>query len=66
VRVLLPFPPGGPSDMVMRLAADKMQAVLKQPVVIENRPAPAATWARPRWHAPRATATPGCSAPTRC
>jgi tripartite-type tricarboxylate transporter receptor subunit TctC len=36
--VLLPFPPGGPSDMVMRLAADKMQAVLKQPVVIENRP----------------------------
>jgi tripartite-type tricarboxylate transporter receptor subunit TctC len=38
VRVLLPFPPGGPSDMVMRLAADKMQAVLKQPVVIENRP----------------------------
>ena len=38
IRVVLPFPPGGPSDMVMRLAAEKMQAALKQPIVIENRP----------------------------
>lgn len=38
VRVVLPFPPGGPSDIVMRLAADKMQAALKQPVVIDNKP----------------------------
>ena len=38
LRVVLPFPPGGPSDIVMRLAAEKMQAVLKQPVVIDNRP----------------------------
>lgn len=38
VRVVLPYPPGGPSDIVMRLAAEKMQAVLKQPVVIENKP----------------------------
>lgn len=38
LRVVLPFPPGGPSDIVMRLAAEKMQATLKQPVVIENRP----------------------------
>ena len=38
VRVVLPFPPGGPSDIVMRLAAEKMQATLKQPVVIENKP----------------------------
>lgn len=38
LRVVLPFPPGGPSDIVMRLAAEKMQAVLKQPVVIENKP----------------------------
>ena len=37
IRVALPFPPGGPSDMVMRLAADKMQVALKQPLVIENR-----------------------------
>ena len=38
IRVLLPFPPGGPSDIVMRLAAEKMQASLKQPVVIDNKP----------------------------
>jgi len=38
IRVVLPFPPGGPSDIAMRLAAEKMQATLKQPIVIENRP----------------------------
>ena len=30
IRVVLPFPPGGPSDIVMRQAAEKMQGeVLK-------------------------------------
>jgi tripartite-type tricarboxylate transporter receptor subunit TctC len=38
IRVVLPFPPGGPSDIVMRLAAEKMQATLKQTIVIENKP----------------------------
>ena len=38
LRVVLPFPPGGPSDIVMRLAAEKMQATLKQPVLIDNKP----------------------------
>jgi tripartite-type tricarboxylate transporter receptor subunit TctC len=38
IRVILPFPPGGPSDIVMRLAAEKMQLALKQPIVIENKP----------------------------
>jgi len=38
IRVVLPFPPGGPSDIVMRLAAEKMQAVLRQPIVIDNKP----------------------------
>jgi tripartite-type tricarboxylate transporter receptor subunit TctC len=38
IRVVLPFPPGGPSDIVMRLAAEKMQGVLKQPIVIDNKP----------------------------
>jgi tripartite-type tricarboxylate transporter receptor subunit TctC len=37
IKVILPFPPGGPSDIVVRMAAEKMQAVLKQSVVIENR-----------------------------
>ena len=38
IRVVLPFPPGGPSDIVMRLAAEKMQLSLKQPIVIDNKP----------------------------
>ena len=38
IRVVLPFPPGGPSDIVMRLAAEKMQVSLKQTIVIDNRP----------------------------
>ena len=38
IRVVLPFPPGGPSDIVIRLAAEKMQVSLKQPLVIENKP----------------------------
>jgi tripartite-type tricarboxylate transporter receptor subunit TctC len=38
LRVVLPFPPGGPSDMVIRLAAERMQATLKQTLVIDNKP----------------------------
>ena len=38
IRVVLPFPPGGPSDIVMRLAAEKMQLALKQTIVIDNKP----------------------------
>ena len=38
IRVVLPFPPGGPSDIVMRLAAEKMQAALKQTLVIDHKP----------------------------
>lgn len=37
VRIIVPTPPGGPSDMVIRLAAEKMQAGFKQPIVVENR-----------------------------
>ena len=38
IRVVLPFPPGGPSDMALRLAAEKMQVSLKQSIVIDNKP----------------------------
>jgi tripartite-type tricarboxylate transporter receptor subunit TctC len=38
IRVLIAFPPGGPTDFVGRLVADKMSALLGQRVYIENKP----------------------------
>lgn len=38
IRVILPFPPGGPSDMVIRVLTDKLLVSLKQPIVVENKP----------------------------
>jgi tripartite-type tricarboxylate transporter receptor subunit TctC len=38
VKFIVPLPPGGPSDIVLRSAIEKMQAALKQPLVLENKP----------------------------
>ena len=37
VRLIVPFPPGGGTDVWARIAAEGMQAELGQPVIIENR-----------------------------
>ncbi len=37
VRFILPFPPGGGTDILGRLIADRLSAALGQPVVTENR-----------------------------
>jgi len=38
LTLLVPFPPGGSTDMVARVVADKLQAGLGRTVVVENRP----------------------------
>jgi tripartite-type tricarboxylate transporter receptor subunit TctC len=38
VRVIVPFPPGGSTDVVARLLGERMSDSLKQVVVIDNRP----------------------------
>lgn len=37
IRVVVPSPPGGPPDLLIRMLAPKMSASLRQPLVIENR-----------------------------
>jgi len=38
IRVIVAFAPGGPVDVVARVMGEKLQGVLGQPVVVENRP----------------------------
>ena len=37
VRFVVPYPPGGGTDVIARIVQQKLQAALGQPIVIENR-----------------------------
>jgi tripartite-type tricarboxylate transporter receptor subunit TctC len=37
IHLIVPFPPGGPNDIIARVVAQKMQDILKQTIVIENK-----------------------------
>jgi len=38
IRFIVPLPPGGANDLLARVFAEKLQPVLGQPVVVENKP----------------------------
>lgn len=37
IRLIVPFPPGGPNDIIARVVGSRMSELLKQPVLIDNR-----------------------------
>jgi tripartite-type tricarboxylate transporter receptor subunit TctC len=37
IRVIVPYPPGGGTDVVARIVADPLAAALGQPIIIDNR-----------------------------
>src|SRR3954451_5537012 len=37
VRMVITFPPGGPSEIVTRMVNERLQGELKQPFIVENR-----------------------------
>ncbi len=46
IRFMVPLPPGGSPDYLSRLLAERLQPVLGQPFVVENRPGAAGNIAR--------------------
>jgi tripartite-type tricarboxylate transporter receptor subunit TctC len=37
IRLIVPFPPGGPNDIIARVVGQRMSELIKQPVLIDNR-----------------------------
>jgi tripartite-type tricarboxylate transporter receptor subunit TctC len=37
IRLIVPFPPGGPNDIIARVVGQRMSEIFKQPIVIDNR-----------------------------
>ncbi len=66
VKIIIAFSPSGAIDILGRFIADKLSKLWGQSVIVENRPAAAATSERPRPPRRRQTATRCISAHKRC
>jgi tripartite-type tricarboxylate transporter receptor subunit TctC len=38
IRMVVPYPPGGPTDLTARVVAAEMNQILGQPIVVDNKP----------------------------
>ncbi len=38
IKIVVPYPPGGLTDVLGRLSAERLQAAFGQPVIVENKP----------------------------
>ena len=63
ITLIVPFPAGGPTDIVGRLAAAKAGEILGQQIVVENRTGASGTIGMAR-RAPSPTATPSAWPPS--
>src|SRR5215470_13578419 len=37
IKLIVPFPAGGPNDIIARVVGQRMSEIAKQPVIIDNR-----------------------------
>ena len=62
IRIVVPYPAGGPTDLVGRTVADALTKALKKTVVVENKAGAGGTIGRTASRNPRRTAIRCCSA----
>ena len=57
ITFVAPFGPGSATDTLCRIIGDQLNAALKTPVIVEDRPAPTERSPRPTSRAPLRTVT---------